>query len=94
MTLLVEETFAVTGRGTVALLGGTTELGVGRPHPVRVETPAGTVHKCMARKEWLLRRQRVLDEREGFLLAGLSKSDVPVGSTVTFLGEEPTGTHG
>jgi hypothetical protein len=94
VTLLVGETFAVTGRRTVALFGGTTELGVGRPHPVLVETPDGKVHKCMAWKERLLRRRPVLDEHEGFLLAGLSKSDVPVGSTVTFLGDEPTDTRG
>ncbi len=94
MTLVVMETFAVQGRGTIALLGGTTELGIGRPHPVLIETPDRAVHKCMAWKEWLLRRQSVLDEHEGFLLEGLSKSDVPVGSTVTFLGDAPTDIRG
>ena len=35
--LTVEETFTISGRGLVAVLGGETKLGVGKPHKVKVD---------------------------------------------------------
>lgn len=82
--LKVEETFTITGRGLVAILGGETELGVGKPHKVKIVTPEGKELEAEAYKEWLLRREPKPIESEGFLLMNLSKKEVPIGSFVTF----------
>lgn len=84
----VEETFEITGRGLVVILDRSTRASVGRPHAVRVITPSGRVFDTKAYKEWLLRRQPVVDEKEAFWLEGLHKSDVPRASELVFLPPE------
>lgn len=83
--LKVEETFNITGSGLVAVLSGETELGVGKPHKVKIVTPEGKEFETEAYKEWLLRREPKPMENEGFLLMNLSKEEVPIGSVVTFI---------
>ena len=84
----VEDTFQITGRGTVVLINGTTSIGVGKSHSVEVMCPDGTVFTATCYKEWLLRRQPVVDEREGYLLINIEKSQIPIGSKIKFNEEE------
>lgn len=79
------EVFEIPGRGAVVLIAETTDRSVREPHRVEVITPDRTVVKTEAYKEFLLRRQPTPVEKEGYLLKGLHKPEVPVGSRLRFL---------
>lgn len=81
----VIEVFEITGRGAVVLIAETTDRSVREPHRVEIITPDGKVVKTEAYKEFLLRRQPTPVEKEGYLLKGLHKPEVPVGSRLRFL---------
>jgi len=55
-------------------------LPVSKKLAATVVRPDGTMLNADAFKEWLLRRSTDSIEGEAFLLMGLSKADVPVGS--------------
>lgn len=84
MAFTVEESFQITDRGLVIVVNGQTELEVGKEHSARITRPDGTIINAACYKEWLLRHQPVINEREGFLLVGVKKEQVPIGSKVEF----------
>jgi hypothetical protein len=79
------EVFEITGRGAAVIIAETTDRSVREPHRVEVITPDGKVFKTEAYKEFLLRRNPTPVEKEGYLLKGLHKPDVPVGSRLRFV---------
>ncbi len=78
----VADTFQITGRGLVVAVEGTTELPVAKKLAAIVRRPDGTTIEAEAFKEWLLRRTPEPIEREAFLLPGLCKDDIPIGSEI------------
>jgi len=81
--LRIQETFQITGRGTVVVTGETTELPVGRALRATVTLPDGNQFTARAYKEWLLRRaSSPVDEVEAYLLQDVEKDRVAAGSTI------------
>lgn len=79
----VMEAFSVTSRpGTMVLVAGATDLPVNRKLLATLHRPDGSSTEAVAYKDWLLRRTPAVHEIEGFLLVGLEKIDVPVGSLI------------
>jgi len=76
----VADTFHITGRGLAVAVDEATDLPVSKKLAATVVRPDGTMLNADAFKEWLLRRSTDSIEGEAFLLMGLSKADVPVGS--------------
>ena len=81
----IVETFYVSGRGAVAVLDEPTGRDEGRPHRVQLLKPSGEAVSAMASKEWLLRHQPVVHEKEAFMLRGIRKSDLPPGTLIRFI---------
>jgi hypothetical protein len=81
----IVEVFEITGRGIIAALDALTGRAVYGAHKVQVLKPTGEVISTEAYKESLLRRQPTPVENDAFLLKGLKKSDVPVGSRLLFV---------
>ncbi len=79
--LKILDVFAITGRGTVVALDGKTDLSVAQ-FKARFQNTGGDWVEVVAHREWLLRRQPATREDEAFLLVGVEKSDVLVGSLV------------
>ncbi len=80
----VIETFHIIGRGLVVVVDGTSNLPVGRGLPVEIETPRGQRFTTMAFREWPRREAPLEDEHDAYLLEGLRRDDVPVGSILRF----------
>jgi hypothetical protein len=78
----IKERFQITGRGTVVVIGETTDLPVGKVLRATVTRPDSSRLTVEAFKEWLVRRDQQPLEREAYLLRGLDKSDIPDGSLV------------
>jgi hypothetical protein len=78
----IKERFQIAGRGTVVVIGETTELPVGKALRATVTRPDSSQLTAEAFKEWLLRRDQQPLEREAYLLRGIDKSDIPDGSVV------------
>ena len=83
--LTIVETFEIAGRGAVAVVDKLTGRDVGRALRVELVKPSGEVVSTEAFKEWLLRRQPAPTEKEGFMLKGLHKGDVPAGTVLRFV---------
>lgn len=79
--MLVLETFEID-RGLVIAVEAPTDLPMGKRLSATVKRKDGTTIAAVAFKEWLLRRDPNPSENEAFLLHGLDKADVPVGSDV------------
>jgi translation elongation factor EF-Tu-like GTPase len=79
---LIEERFHITGRGTVVVIGETTELPVGKALRATIVRPDSSKLSTEAFKEWPLRREQRPLEKEAYLLRGVEKSDIPEGSFV------------
>ena len=77
----VLETFKLE-RGLVIAVEASTDLPVGKRLSARVTRQDGTIVSGVAFKEWLQRHDPRPSELECFLLLGLKKTDVPVGSDV------------
>jgi hypothetical protein len=86
----VLESFTITDRGTVVALDGVSDLPVGRKLRASVERPDGSVIETTAYKEWLLRRSAPSSETGAFLLLSVEKTDVPQGSLVTLVLDQPS----
>ncbi|MDB5675635.1 MAG: hypothetical protein JWM65_2617 [Sphingomonas bacterium] len=82
--MVVLETFEIE-RGLIVAVQAPTDLPVGKRLSAVITRGDGTTISATAYKEWLLRRDPELVEGEAFLLRGLRKTDVPVGSEVTLL---------
>lgn len=80
----VIETFQIDGRGLVVVVDGTSNLPVGRSLPVEIETPRGQWITTVAYREWPRREAPLDDEHDAYLLEGLRRDDVPVGSILRF----------
>jgi len=78
----IKERFQITGRGTVVVIGETTELPVGKALCATVTRPDSSQLTAEAFKEWLLRRDQQPLESEAYLLSGIDESDVPEGCFV------------
>ena len=76
----VADTFQIAGRGLAVVVDEATDLPVNKKLAATVVKPDGTTLNADAFKEWLLHRSGDPIEREAFLLMGLTKADVPVGS--------------
>ena len=76
----VADTFLITGRGLVVAVERATDLPTGKRLVATVIRPDGTAINADAFKEWLLRRSPQPVEKESYLLMGLTKEDVPIGS--------------
>ena len=79
---MVIETFEIRGRGTVALIDEPIDCGIGKPLDVTVTRPDATAFPAVAYQEWLLKRSGMTREYTAFLLMGVAKSDLPVGSSI------------
>jgi hypothetical protein len=78
--MLVMARFQISGRGLGVAVDGVTDLPVSRKLEATIVRPDGSSLCADAYKEWLLRRTPEPLETEAFLLMGLTKDDVPVGS--------------
>lgn len=80
------EVFEITGRGAVVLIGETTERSVTKPHKVELLKPDGSIVRAEAYKDLVLRRlpNTTPVEKEGYLLKGLHKPEIPSGSRLRF----------
>ncbi len=74
------DTFQITGRGLVVAIDETTELPVGKKLLAVMSRTDGSSISVDAYKESFLRKNSQPIEGEAFLLMGLSKLDVPLGS--------------
>ncbi|MFC4312373.1 hypothetical protein ACFPN2_25040 [Steroidobacter flavus] len=79
---LIEERFNITGRGTVVVIGETTELPVGKTLRATITRPDSSKVTTEAFKEWFIRREQQPLEKEAYLLRGIEKSEIPDGSLV------------
>ncbi|MCB9178001.1 MAG: hypothetical protein H6590_01060 [Flavobacteriales bacterium] len=81
------DVFEITGRGAVVLIGETTDRSVFNPHKVELLKPDGGIVRTEAYKDLVLRRMPNATpvEKEGYLLKGLHKPDVPLGSRLRFV---------
>lgn len=80
----VTDTFDIAGRGLAVAIDGTTDLPVGKKLVATIVRPDGETVFADAFKEWFLRRNPIPNEKEIFLLLGLTKADVPIGSELHF----------
>ena len=80
----VVETFEILRRGAVAVVDKPTGRDVGRALRVELVKLSGEVVSTEAFKEYFLRRQPEPTENEAFMLKGLRKGDVPVGTVLRF----------
>jgi len=81
----VIESFEITGRGLVVVLPVlASELPHTAPLSVTVRAPGQLPFQAQALHEILLRRSTPALESSAFLLTGLRKSQVPLGSIVEF----------
>jgi hypothetical protein len=83
------ETFDITGRGVAVVIEEIPEFSVGKALLAKVICPDGTGIEATAYREWLLRRSPEPIEKCAFLLRGLEKSQVPVGSYLQIEGYGP-----
>lgn len=74
------EIFLIAERGVVVAVDETTELPAGQKLLAVIRRPSGDSISVDAYKERLLRKTPQPIEGEAFLLVGLSKSDVPLGT--------------
>lgn len=74
------EVFQITGRGAAVVIDGITDFPVAKKFAATVIKPDGTSFGAEGWKEWLHRRNPEPIEREAFLLMGIAKEEVPVGS--------------
>ena len=78
----IVDTFEITGRGLAVAIDEVTNLPVGAELAATITRSDGVTFTAIAYKEWLLRRQPVVQETEAFLLRGVSKLDAPIGSEI------------
>lgn len=78
-------------RGLIVAVETSTSLPVGKRLSATVTREDGTTITAIAFKEWLLRRDPRPVENEAFLLRGLKKADVPIGSDIVFELSVPLG---
>lgn len=76
----IADTFQINDRGLGVAVAQTTDLPVAKRLAATVIRPDGTVMEVDAFKERLVRRTPEPVGVEAFLLMGLSKTDVPIGS--------------
>lgn len=81
VSMQVLETFEIE-RGLIVAVEAPTNLPVARQLLALVTRGDGTTVSAPAFKEWLLRRDPHPLESEAFLLRGLRKADVPLGSSI------------
>ena len=80
----IEEAFNISGRGVAVVLSGVTDLGIGKEYKAKLFNLDAETLEVTAWKEWLLRRNPVIEEKEAFLLVGVKKEEVPIGTTIKF----------
>ncbi len=78
----IVDTFEITGRGLAVATDEITSLPVTAELVAKITCPDGAILSAAAYKEWLLRRQPIVQESEVFLLRGVSKPEVPIGSEI------------
>lgn len=76
----IDDTFDIAGRGLVVAISDCTGLPSGRSLIATVTRPDGSQVTAEAFKESLLRKTTTPPEGEAFLLKGLGKADIPIGS--------------
>jgi hypothetical protein len=76
------ETFEITKRGTVVVVGQVTDLPTDKALRATITCPDGSQFHVHASKEWLLRSRDPPVEQECYLLRGVSKGSVPAGAEV------------
>jgi hypothetical protein len=81
----ISEIFEVTGRGAVVVIDAATGRKIRVIHRSGILKPDGTSLMPEAEKEYLLRRQPVVVEKEAYMLKALRKSDIPAGSRLRFV---------
>ena len=81
----IVETFEIRGRGAVVVIDEPTGRDGGGGLLVQLIKPSGETVSTDAFKEWFLRRKWQPIEKDAFMLKGLHKEDVPVGSRLRFL---------
>lgn len=89
----VLETFEIE-RGLIVAVAPASKLSVARRLNAVITRQDGSTVATTAYKEWLLNRDPSVqqDEKEAFLLLGVTKADVPIGSGITLnLAPNPLG---
>lgn len=79
---LITETFQITGRGLVIAIDDIIDLRSGKSIIVKITRPDNSVIEATAHQELMLRNKPAVSEKTAFLLAGLEKSQVPIGSYI------------
>jgi hypothetical protein len=78
----VVDTYGIAERGLIVEVRETSTLPLGKSLTAEITLPDGTKRSTQALKERLLRRSPAIVSGEAFLLVGLSKGDVPIGSEI------------
>jgi hypothetical protein len=78
--MFVAKTYEITGRGLAVAIDEVTDVPVRKKLAAYIVRPHGSTLKSEAFKERLVRHSLDPIEGEAFLLLGLTKDDVPVGS--------------
>ena len=81
-TFSVTGVFEITGRGVGGVMEATLNLHKGKGIPVVVRAPGSEAVHATAFQESLLRRRPEPQEHSAFLLSGLTKAQVPIGSKI------------
>jgi hypothetical protein len=74
--------FEITGRGVAAAIGEIVSTSPGKAIAVVIHTPSGRSFTATAFQEYVLRRQPIPLEKSVFLLADLTKAQIPTGSQI------------
>ena len=80
----IEETFHISGRGTVVAIQEATDLPIGKALHATILSPDGSQITARAFKEYLLRHNPHPVEQEAYLLQGIEKDQIREGSSVEF----------
>ena len=84
LTYKIIDTFEITNRGLVILGDATCDaIHVGKTCEISIRTPTGDTVNRTGFKEWPRRKTAEPLDTEAYLVVGVSKSDVPIGSVAT-----------
>ena len=83
----IEEAFNISSRGLAVILNRITDLEIRKEYKAKLFKSDDMELEVTAWKEFLLRRNPIPEEKEAFLLVGMKKEEVPIGTKIKFYDE-------
>jgi hypothetical protein len=80
----VIDKFNLTNRGTAIVIEKVTNHVPGKPYQITIMQPDGSALTAIGYKEWLLKREGHVIEKEAYTLKDLCKEDIQDGSEICF----------